>query len=96
MEVKLPKRVHQREEPLSKEIIHRLLNNVTHKIRTIILITLSCGIRICKTMQQKLSDFDFDSKPTRIRIRRDTTKTRESRETFLTTEDTNSLKDYLT
>ncbi len=96
MVVKLPKRVRQREEPLTKEIIHRLLNTVPAKLRTIILVTSSSGMRIGETIQLKLSDIDFDSKPTRIRIRGDTTKTRESRETFLTAEATNSLKDYLT
>jgi integrase len=53
-------------------------------------------MRIGETIQLKLSDIDFDSKPTLIRIRGVTTKTQESRETFLTTEATNSLKDYLT
>jgi len=96
MAVKLPKRVHQREESLTKEIIHRLLNTVPAKLRTIILVTSASGMRIGETIQLKLSDVDFDSKPTRIRIRGDTTKTRESRETFLTAEATNSLKDYLT
>jgi len=96
MSVKLPKRIRQREEPLTKEIILRLLNNVSAKLRTIILVTSSSGMRIGETTQLKLSDIDFDSKPTMIRICGVTTKTRESRETFLTTEATNSLKDYLT
>ena len=49
-----------------------------------------------KLVQLKLSDVDFDSKSTRIKIRAETTKIREPREIFLTTESTNSLKDYLT
>ena len=96
MSVKLPKKINQREEPLTKELILRLLNNVPAKLRTIILVVSASGMRIGETIQLKLSDIDFDSKPTRIRIRGDTTKTRESRETFLTAEATNSLKDYLT
>jgi len=94
MAVKLPKRVHQREEPLTKEIILRLLNNVSAKLRTIILVATASGMRIGEILQLKLSDIDFDSKPIRIKIRAETTKTRESRETFLTTEATNSLKDH--
>jgi len=96
MAVKLPKRVLQREEPLTKEIILRLLNNVSAKLRTIILVATASGMRIGEILQLKLSDIDFDSKPTRIKIRAETTKTREARETFLTAEATNSLKDYLT
>jgi len=96
MAVKLPKRVHQREEPLTKEIILRLLSNVSAKLRTIILVATASGMRIGEILQLKLYDIDFNSKPTRIKIRAETTKTRESRETFLTAEATNSLKDYLT
>ena len=96
MAVKLPKRVHQREEPLTKEIILRLLNNVSAKLRTIILVATASGMRIGEILQLKLYDIDFDSKPTKIKIRAETTKTRESRETFLTAEATKSLKDYLT
>ncbi|MCE9616743.1 MAG: site-specific integrase [Nitrosarchaeum sp.] len=96
MTVRLPKRVQQREEPLTKEIILRIFNNVSAKIRTIILVATASGMRIGEIIQLKLSDVDFDSKPTKIRIRADITKTRESRETFLTVEATNSLKDYLT
>ena len=96
MAVKLPKRVHQREEPLTKELLLRIFNNVPAKLRTIILVATASGMRIGELIQLKLSDVDFDSKPTKIRIRADTTKTRESRETFLTAEATNSLKDYLT
>jgi len=94
--VRLPKRVQQREEPLTKEIILRLLDNVPAKLRTIILVATASGMRIGELVQLRLSDVDFDSKPIKIKIRAETTKTRESRETFLTAEATNSLKDYLT
>ncbi len=96
MAVRLPKRVHQREEPLTKELLLRIINNVPAKLRTTILVATASGMRIGELIQLKLSDVDFDSKPTRIKIRAETTKTRESRETFLTAEATNSLKDYLT
>lgn len=94
--VKMPKKLKFREEPLTKEIILRVLNNVSPKLRTIILVAVASGMRIGEIVQFKLSDVDFDSKPTRIRIRAEITKTRESRETFLTSEATKSLKDYLT
>ena len=59
MSVRLPKRIQQREEPLTKEIILRLLNNVPAKLRTIILVTSASGMRIGETIQLKLSDIDF-------------------------------------
>lgn len=96
MAVRLPKRVHQREEPLTKELLLRILNNVSAKLRTAIFVATASGMRVGEIIQLRLSDVDFDSKPTRLKIRAETTKTRESRETFLTVEATNSLKDYLT
>ena len=94
--VRLPKKIHYREEPLTKEIILRLLNIISPKLRTIILVAVASGMRIGEMIQLKLSDIDLTSNPTRIRIRAETTKTREARETFLTQEATRALKDYLT
>lgn len=96
MKVRLPKIHHQREEPLTKEILVRLLSNVPVKIRTMILCATASGMRIGEIVQFKLSDIDFESNPTKIRIRAEITKTREARETFLTNEATKALKDYLT
>jgi len=93
--VRIPKTVRQREKPLSKEIIQRLLRNVSPKLQTVILVLAAGGMRIGELVQLRLSDIDFKTKPTTIRIRAETTKTRESRETFLTAEATESLKDYL-
>ena len=93
--VRVPKIVRQREKPLTKEIIQRVLRNVSPKLQTVILVLTSSGMRIGELVQLRLSDIDFTTKPTTIRIRAETTKTRESRETFLTTEATDSLKDYL-
>lgn len=47
-------------------------------------------------VQLKLSDIDLQSNPVKITIRGNTSKTRQSRETFITTEAAKSLKDYLT
>ena len=93
--VRLPKRAHSRENPLTKEILVRLLRNLPPKLQTVVLVATASGMRIGEIAQLKISDIDFDSKPTRIPIRSEITKTRESRETYLTTEATTALKDYL-
>jgi integrase len=93
--VKLPKKVRQREEPLTKEMIVRLLRILPMKIQTAVLVAVASGIRLGELVQLKISDVDFDQKPTRLRIRAEITKTREARETFLTSEATRALKDYL-
>lgn len=93
--VKLPKKLRHREEPLTKDILIRLLHNVPPKLQTAILVAVASGMRIGELVQLTISDIDFESKPTKIRIRAEITKTKESRETYLTSEATKSLKDYL-
>ena len=59
------------------------------------IVAVASGMRLGEIINLRLTDIDFSSKPTRIRLRAETTKTRESRETFLTSEATQILKDYL-
>ncbi len=93
--VKLPKILRKRKEALTKEVLVRILGVVSFKLRVVFLVAISSGMRIGEIGGLKLSDIDFSSTPTRIRIRAENTKTREERETFLTSEATLSLKDYL-
>ncbi len=93
--VKVPKAITTREEPLTKEILVRLMRNLSPKLQTVVLVAVATGMRIGEIVQLRISDVDFSYKPVKIKLRAETTKTRESRETFLTEEATNSLKDYL-
>ncbi len=93
--VKIPKVKRHREEPLTKEILIRLLRNLPVKLQTAVLVASASGIRVGELVQIRISDIDFSSKPTKVKIRADITKTREARETFLTAEATKALKDYL-
>jgi|APSaa5957512535_1039671.scaffolds.fasta_scaffold12836_2 integrase len=93
--VKIPKLVRTREIPLTKEMLLRVLHNSNSKLQTAILVALSSGLRIGELVQLKLSDIDFESNPTKISVRGNATKTRQSRETYITPEATNALKDYL-
>jgi len=93
--VRMPKKIKTREIPLTKELIIHLLQNVSPKLQTVILVAISSGMRIGELVQLTISDIDFESNPTKITIRAETTKTRESRETFLTQEATSALKSYL-
>src|SRR2546428_3272335 len=93
--VRRPKIVRQKETPLTKEMINRILRHLPLKLQTVVLVLVSSGMRIGELVQLKLSDIDFTTTPTTVRIRAETTKTKESRETFLTIESTKVLKDYL-
>lgn len=93
--VKLPKILRRRKEAVTKESLVRILGVVSFKLRVVFLVAISSGMRIGEIGGLRLSDIDFSHTPTKIRIRAETTKTREERETFLTTEATVALKDYL-
>ena len=93
--VRLPKKVKSYEIPLTKEILIRLLRNVSPKLQTVILVAVSSGMRIGELVQITIKDIDFDSTPTKIRIRAETTKTLTTRDCFITAEATKALKDYL-
>jgi len=91
-----PKREVFYEEGLTKGILNRLLHNSSPKLQVAILIACSSGIRIGEMVQLRLPDIDFTTNPTTIRIRRETTKTRETRFTHITTEVSKTLSDYIT
>ena len=84
------------EEGLTKSILNRLLQNSVPKLRLGILLACSSGMRVGEIMQLKFSDIDFTTSPTTIKVRRETTKTRETRFTHITTETTKFLGDYIT
>jgi len=94
-QVKLPKLVKTREIPIDKAIILRLLRNAKPKLQLAILMATCTGMRVGELACLRISDIDFTSNPTKVFIRAETTKTRQSRECFLTTEATNALKDYI-
>jgi len=84
------------EEGLTKSILNRLLQNCVPKLRVAILLACSSGMRIGEIVQLRRSDIDFTTNPVTIRVRRDTTKTRETRFTHITSEASKILNDYLT
>ena len=55
----------------------------------------SSGLRIGELVQLKLSDIDFECTPTKLNIRAAIAKGSMSRETFITSEATSALQDYL-
>jgi len=93
--IRIPKPIRQREEPITKDLIAKLQRNLPPKLQTVILVLSSSGMRLGELVQLELDDIIFETHPTTIRLRAETTKTRTERETFLTTEATNSLKEYL-
>jgi len=93
--VRMPKKYNVQETPITKEVIVRLLRNVSPKLQAVILVAVSTGMRVGELVQFRISDIDFESMPVKIRLRAEITKTRTAREVFLTHECVIALKDYL-
>ena len=91
----LPKRSVPYEEGITKEEINRVIRLANSSLATVILIACSSGMRISEIIHLKLSDVDFSLNPTTITIRKETTKTRETRKTCISSESTKALHDYI-
>ena len=94
--VKLPKIRRVKKEALTKEILVKLLRNLDAKSSTAVLVATASGMRVGEIAGLKLSDIEFNRDPVKINIRAETSKTREDRETYLTNEASEALRDYLT
>ena len=93
--VKMPKIIRSSKIPITKDIIVRLLRNSNSRLQTVILIAVASGMRIGEIVQLRTSDFDFNSNPVKIRVRAEIAKGKQARETFLSSEASLALLDYL-
>ena len=92
---RLPRKETVYEEGLTKEKIVRVLHNSSPKLQTSILMSILSAMRLGELVQLRVSDIDFSTDPTTIHLRKETTKTRQTRLTHITAEATRSLKDYM-
>lgn len=92
---RLPRQKTVFEEGLTKERIVRVLHNSSPKLQAAILMCISSAMRLGELVQLQISDINFNTNPTTIHLRAETTKTRETRFTHISAEATKSLKDYL-
>lgn len=93
--VKIPRIIKKKEIPITKEMITRLLHISDKRLQTAILVSISGGMRLEEMVQLRISDINFETMPTTVTIRSETAKRRVGRDTFLTSETTQILKDYL-
>ena len=78
--VRIPKVFYDEEEPIdSKDIRQILLNCHNRKLKAYLLVLASGGLRASEACAIRISDIDFASRPTKIHVRKEYTKTRISR-----------------
>jgi integrase len=94
--VRLPNRQFEDQEPIdAKDIRNLLLNCANRRLKTFILVLASSGARATEILSVRLRDIDFKSSPTKIHLRKEITKTRTSRDIFVSDEATKQLSDYI-
>ncbi len=93
--VKLPKVRRLKKEALTKEILVKLLHNLDTKLQTAVLVAVSSGLRVGEISGLTLSDIEFHSDPVKINVRAETSKSGEDRETYISKEASEALRDYL-
>lgn len=84
--VKMPKGNKELRQPLTPEIIRGLVENSTRTVRPILLVLLSSGMRISECLQLRIKDVNPTTNPVEIRLRAETTKTREERMAYISDE----------
>lgn len=94
--VKMPKAYREDEEALDAQDIRNILlvcNN--RRLKAYILVLASGGFRAVEALAIRIKDIDFLSSPTKIHIRKEYSKTRVSRDAYISDEATKFLKDWL-
>ncbi|MGB6593898.1 MAG: site-specific integrase [Candidatus Nitrosopolaris sp.] len=93
--VKMPKSYREDEEPLDTSDIRKILLSCNNRrLKTYLLILASGGMRAVEGLAIRIKDIDFSVNPTKIRIRKEYTKTRVSRDIYISNEATHYLKQW--
>lgn len=94
--VRLPKIYREDEEPIdASDIRTMLLSCNNRRLKSLILVLASGGMRIGEALAIRNMDIDFSITPTKIHIRKEFSKTRVSRDIYISQEATTYLKQWV-
>ncbi len=94
--VRLPKVHREDEEPLDVSDIRKILLSCNNRrLKTLILVLASGGMRVGEALAIRNKDLDLSVSPTKVHIRKEYSKTRVAREVYLSEEATEYLKQWL-
>ena len=96
LKVRLPKVIRKNKEALSKEDVVDILNACSDiRLKTYVMFLAAGGFRAVEALSVRIKDLDLESKPARVFVRGEYTKTKADRTVFLTEEVTQQLKSWL-
>jgi integrase len=94
--VRLPKVHREDEEPLDVSDIRKILLSCNNRrLKTLILVLASGGMRVGEALAVRSKDLDLSVSPTKVHIRKEYSKTRVAREVYISVEATEYLKQWL-
>jgi integrase len=96
LKVRLPKVVRKNKEALSKNDVIDILNACSDiRLKTYVMFLAAGGFRAVEALSVRIKDLDLESKPARVFVRGEYTKTKADRTVFLTEEMTQQLGSWL-
>jgi integrase len=96
LKVKLPKAIRKNKEALSKEDIIEILNACSNiRLKTYVMFLAAGGFRAVEALSIRIKDLDIESRPARVFVRGEYTKTKTDRVVFLTDEVAQQLRSWL-
>jgi integrase len=94
--VTIPKSVQEEEQAIDQDDIRNILLKCNNRrLKSYLLVLASSGVRAKEACAIRLRDLDFQSNPTRLHVRGEYTKTRVSRDIYISNEATRELKDWI-
>ncbi|MGA8083539.1 MAG: tyrosine-type recombinase/integrase [Candidatus Nitrosopolaris sp.] len=96
LKVRLPKVVTKNKETLSKEDVVDILNACSDiRLKTYVMLLAAGGFRAVEALSIRIKELDLESKPARVFVRGEYTKTKTDRIVFLTEEAAQQLTSWL-
>jgi integrase len=94
--VRMPKIYREDEEPIDGSDIRKILLSCNNRrLKTLILVLASGGMRVGEALATRNMDLDFSKSPAKVHIRKEYSKTRVARDVYISEEATNYLKQWL-
>jgi integrase len=94
--VTLPPKVKRSKEPIDAEDIRAILLACTSvRLKALLLVLVSSGMRVGESLSLRNSDVNFDQSPTTIHIRAENSKTKQERDVYISNEASRELKKFI-
>ena len=94
--VKMPKHYREDEEPLdTSDVRNILLSCNNRRLKSYLLVLASSGLRATEGCALRLCDINFSVNPTKIHVRKEYSKTKASRDVYISDEATHYLKQWI-